>query len=73
MDMSTREGFELELDRRVANAPFFQRENPFVRHVVTRKRTTLEEARLLKRVRVDVHPHVNRVKDIHAFNELITS
>ena len=54
----------------MANAPFFQRENPFVRHVVLRKRTTLEEAGLLKRVGVEVHPDVNRVKDIHAFNAL---
>ncbi len=70
LDIGTRQDFELELDRRVANAPFFQRENPFVRHVVLRKRTTLEEARLLKRVGVDVHPDVNRVKDIHGFNAL---
>ena len=70
LDIGTRQDFELELDRRVANAPFFQRENPFVRHVVLRKRTTLEEAGLLKRVGVDVHPDVNRVKDIHAFNAL---
>ncbi|MDO9105832.1 MAG: phospholipase D-like domain-containing protein [Methylovulum sp.] len=70
LDIGTRQDLELELDRRVANAPFFQRENPFVRHVVLRKRTTLEEAGLLKRVGVDVHPDVNRVKDIHAFNTL---
>lgn len=70
LDIGTRQDFELELDRRVANAPFFQRENPFVRHVVLRKRTTLEDAGLLKRVGVDVHPDVNRVKDIHAFNAL---
>lgn len=70
MDIGTRQDFELALDRRVANAPFFQRENPFVRHVVLRKRSTLEEAGLLKRVGVDVHPDGNRVKDIHAFNAL---
>jgi superfamily II DNA or RNA helicase len=70
LDIGTRQDFELELDRRVANAPFFQRENPFVRHVVLRKRTTLEEAGLLKRVGVDVHPDVNRVKGIHGFNAL---
>ena len=70
LDICTRQDFELELDRRVANAPFFQRENPFVRHVVLRKRTSLEEAGLLKRVGVDVHPDVNRVKDIHGFNAL---
>jgi BMFP domain-containing protein YqiC len=70
LDIGTRQDFELELDRRVANAPFFQRENPFVRHVVLRKRTTLEDAGLLKRVGVDVHPDGKRVKDIHAFNAL---
>ena len=70
LDMGTREDFELELDRRVSNAPFFQRENPFVRHVVLRKRTTLEDANLLKRVGVDIHPDNQRVKDIHAFNAL---
>ena len=70
LDIGTRQDFELELERRVASAPFFQRENPFVRHVVLRKRTTLEEAGLLKRVGVDVYPDVNRVKEIHAFNAL---
>jgi superfamily II DNA/RNA helicase len=35
-----------------------------------RKRTTLEDAGLLKRVGVDVHPDAKRVKDIHAFNAL---
>ena len=70
LDRGTRQDLELELERRVANAPFFQRENPFVRHVVLRKRTTLEEAGLLKPVGVNVHPDVNRVKDIHSFNAL---
>ncbi|MBS3953097.1 MAG: DEAD/DEAH box helicase family protein [Methylomicrobium sp.] len=70
LDIGTRQDFELELDRRISNAPFFQRENPFVRHVVLRKRTTLEDAGLLKRVGVDVHPDGKRVKDIHAFNAL---
>jgi superfamily II DNA or RNA helicase len=70
LDSGTREDFELELGRRVANATFFQRENPFVRHVVLRKRTTLEDAGLLKRVGVDIHPDANRVKEIHAFHAL---
>lgn len=70
LELGTRQDFELELDRRVANAPFFQRENPFVRHVVLRKRTTLEDAGLLKRVGVNVHPEINRVSDVHGFNAL---
>ncbi|MFB8831969.1 helicase-related protein [Azotobacter sp. CWF10] len=37
-------------------ASFFQRENPFVRHVVLRKRATLEETGLLKKIAVDIHP-----------------
>ena len=40
-----------------ALAPGFLREhNPFVRHTVLRRRQTLEEAGLLDRVGVDVHP-----------------
>lgn len=49
---------------------FFQRENPLVSHVVLRKRTTLEEAGLLKRVGVIVHPDAHRIKDIHSFHGL---
>lgn len=37
---------------------FFQRHNPFVRHIVLRKRRTLEEKGLLKRIAVDMHPIV---------------
>jgi superfamily II DNA or RNA helicase/DNA-binding Lrp family transcriptional regulator len=40
-----------------ALAPGFLREhNPIVRHTVLRRRQTLEEAGLLERVRVDIHP-----------------
>jgi superfamily II DNA or RNA helicase len=35
---------------------FFQRNNPFVRHVVLRRRKTLEDAGLLEKIAVDVHP-----------------
>lgn len=66
----TREVLEDALGRRVSGASFFQRENPFVRHVVLRKRTTLEEAGLLKPIGVDVHPDAGLVKDVHRFNAL---
>jgi len=36
---------------------FFQRNNPFVRHVVLRRRKTLEEAGLLDKIAVNVHPN----------------
>ena len=40
-----------------ALAPGFLREhNPIVRHTVLRRRQTLEEAGLLERIRVDIHP-----------------
>ncbi|CAN7233445.1 phospholipase D-like domain-containing protein [Pseudomonas sp. LjRoot277] len=65
-----REVLEDALGRRVSGASFFQRENPFVRHVVLRKRTTLEEAGLLKPIGVDVHPEAGLVKDVHRFNAL---
>ena len=35
---------------------FFREHNPVVRHTVLRRRQTLEEAGLLERVGVDVHP-----------------
>ncbi|MCZ8320048.1 MAG: phospholipase D-like domain-containing protein [Novosphingobium sp.] len=40
----------------VVKTNFFQRNNPFVRHVVLRRRKTLEEAGLLEKIAVDVHP-----------------
>jgi len=54
--IETSEILEEELERRIAGATFFQRENPLVRHVVLRKRQQLEDAGLLARVGVDVHP-----------------
>ena len=35
---------------------FFQRNNPVVRHVVLRRRQTLEEEGLMPRIAVDIHP-----------------
>lgn len=66
----TREILEEELERRIASAAFFQRENPLVRHIVLRKRVRLEEAGLLTRVGVEVHPDRQRVRDPHGFDAL---
>ena len=66
----TREILEDDIYRELAGATFFQRENPFVRHIVLRKRVTLEDAGLLTKVGVDVHPDRNLVKDVHRFNAL---
>lgn len=65
-----REILEEELDRRIAGATFFQRENPLVRHVVLRKRASLEDAGLLAKVGVTVHPDRQQVRDPRWFDAL---
>ncbi len=64
------EYLEDELDRVIAGASFFQRENPLIRHIVLRKRVTLEDAGLLSRIGVDVHPDRGLTKEIHQFDSL---
>lgn len=66
----TREIFEEELEREIQGAGFFQRENPLVRHVVLRKRKSLEEAGLLPRIGVEVHPNRLRAADVFRFDAL---
>lgn len=66
----TREILEEELERRIAGATLFQRENPLVRHVVLRKRQQLEDAGLLARVGVDIHPEREQVSEQRAFDAL---
>ena len=70
MSEDTRENLEDELHRQVSGATFFQRENPLVRHVVLRKRVSLEDAGLLARVGVDLHPDRQLVREPHAFDAL---
>jgi SNF2 family DNA or RNA helicase len=69
----TREILEEELDRRLAGATLFQRENPLVRHVVLRRRLQLEDANLLARVGVDVHPEREQATEQRAFDVLFES
>jgi superfamily II DNA or RNA helicase len=66
----TREILEDELDRSIAGATFFQRENPFIRHVVLRKRATLEDAGLLPKIGVDLHPDRGLAREPHRFDAL---
>ncbi|WP_433925537.1 phospholipase D-like domain-containing anti-phage protein [Stenotrophomonas nematodicola] len=66
----TREILEEELERRISGATLFQRENPLVRHVVLRKRQQLEDAGLLARVGVDVHPERGQISEQRAFDAL---
>jgi hypothetical protein len=70
LSQDTRDDLEDELQREIAGSPFFQRENPFVRHVVLRKRTTLEDAGLLKKIAVDIHPNREFSREIQAFDAL---
>lgn len=66
----SRDYLEDELSRDISGASFFQRENPFVRHIVLRKRVTLEDANLLSPIGVDIHPERNLSKNEHKFNSL---
>ena len=66
----TREILGEELEREMAGATFFQRENPFTRHIVLRKRADLEDAGLLPRIGVDLHPDRQYIRDIRLFDAL---
>lgn len=70
LDDITREDLEDELQREISGATFFQRENPFVRHIVLRKRSTLEDSGLLTKIGVDVHPDRDLAMEVHRFNAL---
>lgn len=48
---------------------FFQRENPFVRHVVLRKRKALEDQGLLPKIPVDLHPNASAANSPVEFNK----
>ena len=70
LDVITREALEDELQQEVSGATFFQRENPFVRHIVLRRRSTLEESNLLAKIGVNIHPDRDLSKFVHLFNAL---
>ena len=70
LDYDSVEELEDVLSQDIDGATFFQRENPFVRHVVLRKRTTLEEKGLLPKIAVAIHPNTERVTDELAYNSL---
>lgn len=59
---------QLEQDKE--GATFFQRHNPIVRHVVLRKRQTLEEKGLLQRIGVGLHPDLNLCRESNGFTLL---
>ncbi|MEO1019111.1 MAG: phospholipase D-like domain-containing anti-phage protein [Pseudomonadota bacterium] len=66
----TREILEEELERVISGATFFQRENPFVRHIVLRKRAELEDAGLLPKIGVDLHPDRKFVREPQRYDAL---
>jgi len=70
LPMDLRDDLETELERVIDGSAFFQRENPFVRHVVLRKRVTLEDRGLLDKIAVNVHPEAGLVNEPHRFNAL---
>jgi superfamily II DNA or RNA helicase len=61
------------LASKASGLAFFQRHNPIVRHVVLRKRRSLEDMGLLKRIAVDVFPSAQRPQPGFAGRALVTS
>jgi superfamily II DNA or RNA helicase len=55
-DDFVREQFKDDVLERTNGLTFFQQNNPIVRHVVLRRRETLEKAGLIPRIPVDIHP-----------------
>ena len=70
LHQETREILWENLDLEVSGATFFQRENPFTRHIVLRKRTILEDAGLLDRIGVDLHPDRECIRELRRFDAL---
>jgi hypothetical protein len=66
----TREILEEDLERKISGATFFQRENPFIRHIVLRKRADLEASGLLPSIGVDLHPDRRYIRDTQRFDAL---
>lgn len=66
----TREKFSEELLREDHEATFFQRENPFVRHIVLRRRAELEKIGLLQKIGVDLFPNKGKVSNIRKYDTL---
>ena len=66
----TREILAEELEREISGATFFQRENPFIRHIVLRKRADLEAAGLLPKIGVDLHPDRSLAREVQSFDAL---
>jgi hypothetical protein len=64
---AVRDDLEDLLDTERDAMRFFQRHNPIVRHVVLRKRKVLEDAGLLQRVGVDLHPNQEKCRDPNTF------
>ncbi len=66
----TREKLTEELKREVHKTKFFQRENPFVRHIVLRRRTELEKSGSIRKIGVDLFPNNNLITDIRQYDSL---
>ena len=66
----TREKLSEELLREDHEATFFQRENPFVRHIVLRRRKELEKIGLLQKIGVDLFPNKEQISSIRQYDTL---
>ena len=57
LDDFTRETFKREINQKSHTLSFFQQNNPISRHIVLRRRKTLEEAKMMSKIAVDIWPN----------------
>lgn len=69
----TRELLAARLGPNEGSLPFFALHNPIVRHVVLRRRKSLEDRGLLPRIAIDVWPHENQPPSMFEGKALRTS
>jgi hypothetical protein len=74
LDTFTREDLEevLELGEIKHRLPFMRYHNPLGRHVVLRRRSTLEKAGLMDRIAVNIHPQIGAAPGIFENNAVRT-
>jgi superfamily II DNA or RNA helicase len=73
LDENLRADLRDALRERQQGLAFFQQHNPFVRHIVLRKRRTLENQGLLKKIAVEVYPQSGHATPGFEGRALVTS
>jgi hypothetical protein len=70
LDDDTKDILKESIESEHSGLTFFQRENPFVHHVVLRRRKILEDRGLLPKIPVDLHPVARLSTDTDTYHKL---